>query len=60
MRPSVAGFITSCMDEVFFCGVVGSRRIEVLVRDWSLITGRGALQNEKFYHYEKGGGQKKF
>ena len=36
----------------------------VHIRDWSLITGRGGLQNGrgghvKFYPYEKGG-QKKF
>ena len=33
---------------------------ELLVRDWSLITGRGATKPEgghmKFYRYEKGGG----
>ena len=38
--------------------------INRIVRDWSLITGRGGLQNRrgghlKFYPYEKGG-QKKF
>ena len=36
------------------------------IRDWSLITGRGGLQNVrggghvKFYPYEKGGGGKSF
>ena len=35
------------------------------LRDWSLITGRGGLQNGrgghvKFYPYKKGGGRKKF
>ena len=36
----------------------------IIIRDWSLITGRGGLQNRrgghvKFYPYEKGG-RKKF
>ena len=40
------------------------RYTQYLVRDWSLITGRGATKREggghmKFYPYEKGG-QKKF
>ena len=40
------------------------RVVRVWLRDWSLITGRGGLQNRrgghvKFYPYEKGG-RKKF
>ena len=37
-----------------------------IIRDWSLITGRGGLHNGrggghvKFYPYGKGGGRKKF
>ena len=30
----------------------------IIIRDWSLITGRGGPQNVKFHPYEKGGGKK--
>ena len=47
---------------VFSFSLLGTQHI-LLVRDWSLITGRGATKREgvhvKFYPYENGG-RKKF
>ena len=44
--------------------IYSTNQTKILLREWSLITGRGGLQNGrgghvKFYPYEKGG-RKKF
>ena len=48
------------MSKVTILGHLVNEDTFILLRDWSLITGRGATKQEgghmKFYSYEKGGG----
>ena len=49
-------------DKIIDAVYINFRHFIIWVRDWSLITGRGGLQNGrgghvKFYPYEKGGGK---
>ena len=53
------------MSRTGYCKEIFHNRMISLLRDWSLITGRGGATNGrgghvKFYPYEKGGGGKSF